>query len=132
MERGRENSEYVYFQVLGSCICALEVYCKDLWGEQHHPSWIYYLLLLCLENSIKSIICIYKACTCGGDTGGVYGPGCGLAQPAGGHQAGDQGARGEAGLRGGGATGRVAEGGAEAVQAGVVAARVTVVVIILV
>ena len=104
-------------------------------GKQHHPSWIYYLLyLLCMENSIKSIICIYiyKACTCGGDTWGVDGPGCGLAQSAGGPQPGHQGARGEAGLRGGGATGRVAQRGAEAVQAGVVAARVTVVVIILI
>ena len=87
-----------------------------------------------MENgvSIIIIICIYKACTCGGDTGGVNGPGCGLAQSAGGHQPGHQGARGEAGLRGGGATGRVAQRGAEAVQAGVVAARVTVIVIILV
>ena len=87
-----------------------------------------------MENSIKSIICIYiyKACTCGGDTWGVDGPGCGLAQSAGGPQPGHQGARGEAGLWGGGATGRVTEGGAEAVQAGVVAARVTVVVIILI
>ena len=44
MERGRENSEYVYSQVLGSCVCALEVYVKACGANSTilHGSTIYY------------------------------------------------------------------------------------------